>query len=108
MYLFIGTVYVNEYLKDIHLNCRERYEDMFDHRCYTHNSFRPEFVSGFNSQIDKCLSCVYNYVDQLLLHRNASCRFKMNAILNFKQTFCQRVRIEERLKETAVCWPFTN
>ena len=30
----IHTV-VNEYMKDIYLNCGERYEDMIDHHSYT-------------------------------------------------------------------------
>ena len=29
---------VNEYMKDIYLNCGERYKDMIDHHSYTKNS----------------------------------------------------------------------
>ena len=29
--------HANEYMKDHILNCVERYEDMIDHRSYTHN-----------------------------------------------------------------------
>ena len=77
MYLFIGTVHVNEHLKDIYLNCRERYEDMIDRRCYTHNSFRPERFLGFNFTNASVvwITALINY-----FFIGTVCCFKMNTI----------------------------